>query len=69
MYITYLPSVILQKTRDEYYIKRFRFSEKHKMTRRSSSSTDFECNNHMTGLGAASLALFIRENVENELGP
>lgn len=50
-------------------IKRFRFPEDHKMTRRSSSVTDFGCNNHITGLAAGSLSLFIRENVENELGP
>ncbi|EFN61804.1 Uncharacterized protein UNQ904/PRO1925-like protein [Camponotus floridanus] len=46
-----------------------RISEKLKMTPRASSLTDFGCNNHMTSLGAASLALFIRENIENELGP
>lgn len=57
-----------QKTRDEYYVKHFRFPEEHKMTRRSSSLTDFGCHNHMTGLAAASLSLFIRENIENELG-
>ncbi|KAL6427902.1 hypothetical protein ACFW04_008377 [Cataglyphis niger] len=45
------------------------FPEDHKMTRRSSSVTDFGCSNHITGLAAGSLSLFIRENVENELGP
>ncbi|CAL1686183.1 unnamed protein product [Lasius platythorax] len=44
------------------------FPEEHKMTRRSSSLTDFGCHNHITGLAAASLSLFIRENIENELG-
>ncbi|XP_072743606.1 UPF0764 protein C16orf89 homolog [Anoplolepis gracilipes] len=45
------------------------FPKEHKMTRRSSSSTDFGCHNHITGLAVASLSLFIRENIENELGP
>jgi len=43
----------------------FRFGEEHRITRRSSSQTDFGCENHTTGLAAAALALFIRENVEN----
>lgn len=38
------------------------FSERHK---RTSSLTDFGCHNHITGLAAATLSLFIRENIEN----
>ncbi|KAG7211974.1 hypothetical protein KM043_011175 [Ampulex compressa] len=34
-------------------------------SRRSSLKTDFGCDSHTTGLGAASLSLYIRENVEN----
>lgn len=45
----------------------FEFSNEHHITRRSSSRTDFGCDNHMTSLGAASLAVFIRENIENAL--
>lgn len=49
------------------YVKSFRFSDEHKITRRSSSITDFGCENHTTSLAAASLAVFIRENIENAL--
>lgn len=49
-------------------MKYFRISEKHQVTRRSSSVIDFGCDSHATALGAASLAMFIRENVENSLG-
>ncbi|KYN07657.1 UPF0764 protein C16orf89 like protein [Cyphomyrmex costatus] len=42
-------------------------SNEHQITRRSSSTTDFGCNNHTTSLAAASLAVFIRENIENAL--
>lgn len=45
--------------------KYFRVSEKSQITRRSSSATDFGCDSHTTALGAASLAIFVRENVEN----
>ncbi|XP_011881016.1 PREDICTED: UPF0764 protein C16orf89 homolog isoform X2 [Vollenhovia emeryi] len=48
-------------------IHSFRFANGHKVTRRESSRTDFGCTNHMTGLGAGTLALFIRENIENAL--
>jgi len=48
-------------------VKCFRFSNEHQITRRSSSTTDFGCNNHTTSLAAASLAIFIRENIENAL--
>ncbi|XP_071554377.1 UPF0764 protein C16orf89 homolog [Temnothorax nylanderi] len=43
------------------------YSNEHKITRRSSSKTDFGCDNHTTSLAAASLAVFIRENIENAL--
>ncbi|XP_076650006.1 UPF0764 protein C16orf89 homolog [Halictus rubicundus] len=33
--------------------------------RRASTPTDFGCDSHATGLAAATLSLFIRENVEN----
>ncbi|XP_054013601.1 uncharacterized protein LOC128895211 [Hylaeus anthracinus] len=36
-----------------------------RVVRRTSSRTDFGCDSHATGLAAASLSLFIRENVEN----
>ncbi|XP_017887527.1 uncharacterized protein LOC108629392 [Ceratina calcarata] len=36
-----------------------------RVSRRASSQTDFGCDNHATGLAAASLSLFIRENLEN----
>lgn len=49
----------------EYYVECFSFDEKHRITRRSSSETDFGCENHTTGLAAAALALFVRENIEN----
>jgi len=46
-------------------IKYFRSLEKHKVTRRSTRLTDFGCDSHMTGLAAACLSIFIRENIEN----
>ncbi|KAL0104708.1 hypothetical protein PUN28_016380 [Cardiocondyla obscurior] len=46
----------------------FGYSDGHKITRRSSSMTDFGCDNHMTSIAAASLAVFIRENIENAFG-
>lgn len=49
----------------KYHVECFRFGEEHRVTRRSSSQTDFGCENHTTGLAAAALALFIRENIEN----
>ncbi|EZA51505.1 hypothetical protein X777_09849, partial [Ooceraea biroi] len=39
--------------------------EKHKVARRSTRLTDFGCDSHMTGLAAASLSIFVRENIEN----
>ncbi|XP_015429794.1 PREDICTED: UPF0764 protein C16orf89 homolog [Dufourea novaeangliae] len=36
-----------------------------RMVRRASTPTDFGCDSHATGLAAASLSLFVRENVEN----
>ncbi|XP_012063458.1 PREDICTED: UPF0764 protein C16orf89 homolog [Atta cephalotes] len=42
-------------------------SNEHQITRRSSSIIDFGCDNHTTSLAAASLAVFIRENIENAL--
>lgn len=48
--------------------KYFRFSEKRQIVRRSSSATDFGCDSHTTALGAASLAILIRENIENLFG-
>ncbi|KAG5314454.1 CP089 protein, partial [Pseudoatta argentina] len=52
---------------NECYVKCFRLSNEHQITRRSSSITDFGCDNHTTSLAAASLAVFIRENIENAL--
>ncbi|XP_043248776.1 uncharacterized protein LOC122395352 [Colletes gigas] len=37
------------------------------IVRRTSSKTDFDCDSHTTGLAAALLSLFIRENMENLL--
>ncbi|XP_019698442.1 uncharacterized protein LOC105186400 [Harpegnathos saltator] len=50
------------------FFNELRFSEKRQISRRSSSITDFGCDSHTTGLGAASLAIFIRENIENPYG-
>ncbi|XP_078041570.1 UPF0764 protein C16orf89 homolog [Augochlora pura] len=36
-----------------------------RLVRRASTPTDFGCDSHATGLAAATLSLFIRENVEN----
>ncbi|CAL7936370.1 unnamed protein product [Xylocopa violacea] len=36
-----------------------------RVSRRASSQTDFGCDSHATGLAAAALSLFIRENLEN----
>ncbi|KOC60614.1 UPF0764 protein C16orf89 like protein [Habropoda laboriosa] len=36
-----------------------------RVSRRASKQTDFGCDSHATGLAAASLSLFIRENLEN----
>ncbi|XP_031828220.1 UPF0764 protein C16orf89 homolog [Nomia melanderi] len=36
-----------------------------RMVRRASTPTDFGCDSHATGLAAATLSLFIRENVEH----
>nr|XP_033340341.1 UPF0764 protein C16orf89 homolog [Megalopta genalis] len=36
-----------------------------RVMRRASTPTDFGCDSHATGLAAATLSLFIRENVEN----
>ncbi|XP_076672858.1 UPF0764 protein C16orf89 homolog [Andrena cerasifolii] len=38
-----------------------------RVTRRSSTATDFGCDSHATGIAAASLSLFIRQNVENAI--
>ncbi|XP_076247085.1 UPF0764 protein C16orf89 homolog [Calliopsis andreniformis] len=42
-----------------------KFSRQPRLVRRSSTLTDFGCDSHATGLAAASLSLFIRQNVEN----
>lgn len=36
-----------------------------RVIRRTSMQTDFGCDNHATGLAAASLSLFIRKSLEN----
>ncbi|XP_048263066.1 uncharacterized protein LOC100652041 isoform X2 [Bombus terrestris] len=36
-----------------------------RVSRRTSKQTDFGCDSHATGLAAATLSLFIRENLEN----
>ncbi|XP_020300288.1 UPF0764 protein C16orf89 homolog isoform X2 [Pseudomyrmex gracilis] len=42
-----------------------RYDEEHKISRRAASIIDFGCNNHMTGLAAGVLGLFIRQDIEN----
>ncbi|XP_011164550.1 uncharacterized protein LOC105199243 [Solenopsis invicta] len=42
----------------------FRYTDVHKITRRSSSTIDYGCESHTTGLAAATLSVFIRKNIE-----
>ncbi|XP_043784552.1 UPF0764 protein C16orf89 homolog [Apis laboriosa] len=44
---------------------KFLSSNKMRVIRRASMQTDFGCDNHATGLAAASLSLFIRKSLEN----